>query len=148
VVNIGRMDFAPGAFNIVPARVDMALEFRSAEAGEFERLNAALLNLAEDEAQRFGLELKLESLGKHDPCPMDAGFQEAIAEACDSLGLSHVSLASGAGHDGQSLAGLCPVGMIFVPSAGGASHAPREFTEWEDCVNGANVLLRAVSREE
>jgi acetylornithine deacetylase/succinyl-diaminopimelate desuccinylase-like protein len=39
---------------------------------------------------------------------------------------------------------MCPIGMIFVPSVDGASHAPREFTKWEDCVNGANVLLQAV----
>jgi N-carbamoyl-L-amino-acid hydrolase len=53
---------------------------------------------------------------------------------------------SGAGHDGQSLADMCPVGMIFVPSVDGASHSPREFTKWEDCVNGANVLLQAALR--
>ena len=144
VVNVGRMDFFPGAFNIVPARVDLALEFRSPDAAEFERLNSALLDLARAQASRFDLDLKLESLGRHDPCPMDADFQSAIAAACDSLGLKHVSLASGAGHDGQSLAGLCPVGMLFVPSVNGASHSPREFTEWADCVNGANVLLQAV----
>ncbi len=146
VVNVGRMDFFPGAFNIISARVDLSLEFRSPDAGEFERLNAALLELAQAQASRFGLDLKLESLGKHDPCPMDASFQETIAAACDSLGLSHTSLASGAGHDGQSLAGVCPVGMLFVPSVGGASHSPREFTEWSDCVNGANVLLQTVLR--
>ena len=57
-----------------------------------------------------------------------------------------VSFFSGAGHDAQSLAGVCPVGMVFVPSVGGASHSPREFTRWVDCVNGANVLLQAALR--
>jgi acetylornithine deacetylase/succinyl-diaminopimelate desuccinylase-like protein len=57
-----------------------------------------------------------------------------------------MSLSSGAGHDGQSFDGLCPVGMIFVPSGDGASHSAREFTEWEDCVNGANVLLQTALR--
>jgi N-carbamoyl-L-amino-acid hydrolase len=60
------------------------------------------------------------------------------------LGLSHVALASGAIHDGQAFDGICPIGMIFVPSVDGASHALREFTRWEDCVNGANVLLQTV----
>jgi N-carbamoyl-L-amino-acid hydrolase len=58
------------------------------------------------------------------------------------LGLSHTALASGAGHDAQALAGLCPVGMIFIPSSGG-SHNPNEFAEWQACVNGANLLLQA-----
>jgi len=144
VVNIGKMDFAPGAFNIVPAQVDLALEFRSPDEQEFKRLDAALLLLANTEATRFGLELKFEFLGKHSPSLMSDKVQNAYVEACNELGLSHVFLTSGAGHDGQSLADLCPVGMIFVPSVEGASHSPREFTKWEDCVNGANVLLQAV----
>jgi len=146
VVNIGKMDFAPGAFNIVPARVDVSLEFRSPDEEEFKRLDAALLLLANTEATRFGLELKYENLGKHSPSIMSNNVQQAYAEACDDLGLTHTSLTSGAGHDGQSLADLCPVGMIFVPSVNGTSHSPKEFTKWEDCINGANVLLQAVLR--
>jgi N-carbamoyl-L-amino-acid hydrolase len=146
VVNVGKMEFAPGAFNIVPARVDVSLEFRSPDEDEFKRLDAALLLLANTEAARFGLELKIQFLGKHSPSIMSDVVQNAYASACDDLGLNRVSLTSGAGHDGQSLADLCPVGMIFVPSVDGASHSPREFTEWDDCVNGANVLLQAVLR--
>lgn len=146
VVNVGKMEFAPGAFNIVPAQVDVSLEFRSPDEDEFNRLDKALLELAGREAARFGLDLQTEFLGKHSPSLMDADVRGAFAEACGTLGLSHISLPSGAGHDGQSLADLCPVGMIFVPSVDGASHSPREFTKWEDCVNGANVLLQAVLR--
>ena len=144
VVNVGKMDFTPGAFNIVPARVDVALEFRSPDEEEFKRLNSVLMARAQADAQRFGLELKIEDLGKHSPSIMNDQVQRAYAEACDDLGLKYTSLTSGAGHDGQSLADLCPVGMIFVPSVDGASHSPREFTKWEDCVNGANVLLQTV----
>ena len=144
VVNVGKMDFAPGAFNIVPAQVDVSLEFRSSDEEEFKRLNDALIDLAKAQAARSGLELKIDFLGKHSPSIMSDIVRNAYASACDDLGLNHVSLTSGAGHDGQSLADLCPVGMIFVPSVDGASHSPREFTKWEDCVNGANVLLQAV----
>jgi acetylornithine deacetylase/succinyl-diaminopimelate desuccinylase-like protein len=140
------MDFAPGAFNIVPSKVDVSLEFRSPDEDEFNRLDIALLELAAQEAARFGLELKTEFLGKHSPSLMSDVVRSAFADACDDLGLSHMPLSSGAGHDAQSLADLCPVGMIFVPSVDGASHSPREFTKWEDCVNGANVLLQAALR--
>jgi allantoate deiminase len=105
-----------------------------------------LIQRAQYEAKRFGLELEVKSLGKHSPTLMSEKVQQVFGEACDDLGLSHISLTSGAGHDGQSLDGLCPVGMIFVPSKEGASHSAREFTEWEDCVYGANVLLQAVLR--
>ena len=143
VVNVGDMEFVPGAFNIVPARVDVSLEFRSPDEEEFKQLDTVLLERAQHEAKRFGLELKVESLGRHLPSLMSNEVQHAFSSACDDLGLTHMSLPSGAGHDGQSFDGLCPVGMIFVPSKDGASHSAREFTNWEDCVNGANVLLQA-----
>ena len=54
-----------------------------------------------------------------------------------------MELPSGAGHDAQSLAAITPSGMVFVPAVGGVSHDPAEETAWEDCVNGANVLLNA-----
>lgn len=143
VANVGNMSFSPGAFNIIPASVVVSLEFRAPTASELAQMQAALLERAQVEAAHFGLELKVEFLGTHAPTPMSAKTQQAIASACDALGLTHIPLISGAGHDGQMLATLCPAGMVFVPSAGGASHSPRELTEWQDCVNGANVLLQA-----
>lgn len=71
-------------------------------------------------------------------------FQDAIADASKMLGITHACILSGAGHDAQSMSKICPVGMIFVPSVDGFSHSAREFTEWQDCVNGANVLLQTV----
>lgn len=146
VVNIGDMKFTPGAFNIVPAQVDVLLEFRSAEDPEFDRLDSALLALAHQEANRFGLDLEADFRGKHNPTPMSDSVQHAFVDSCNALHLTHTSLVSGAGHDGQSFAGICPMGMIFVPSVNGTSHSPHEFTKWEDCVNGANVLLHTALR--
>lgn len=144
VVNVGNMNFSPGAFNTVPAQVDVSLEFRSSDEDKFKWMDSLLLGHAREAANRFGLELNVESLGRHSPSLMDAHVQSVFASSCDDLGLTHTSLSSGAGHDGQSFDGLCPAGMIFVPSKDGASHSPREFTEWKDCANGANVLLQTV----
>jgi len=146
VANVGDMDVVPGAFNIVPARVTLALEFRAPEPEPFRRLEEALLERARAEAQRFGLALEVERRGWLDPAPMSEPARRACAEAAGALGLTHISLFSGAGHDAQVLALVCPAGMIFVPSVGGASHSPREFTRWQDCVNGVNVLLHAALR--
>jgi beta-ureidopropionase / N-carbamoyl-L-amino-acid hydrolase len=145
-VNVGKMEFTPGAFNTVPAQVDVSLEFRSADNSEFDRLDAALLAAARSEATRFGLDLKADFRGRHSPTPMSDVVQRMFADSCDVLGLSHTSLISGAGHDGESFAGVCPTGMIFVPSVNGTSHSPQEFTKWDDCVNGTNVLLQTVLR--
>jgi N-carbamoyl-L-amino-acid hydrolase len=145
-VNIGDMKFSPGAFNIIPARAELALEFRAPEADVFGRLEEALLERARVEAERFGLGLEVEWLGKCDPAPMSRVAQRAFVEAADALQLGHIHLASGAGHDAQSLVDVCPIGMVFVPSAEGASHSAREFTKWEHCVSGANVLLQGALR--
>jgi beta-ureidopropionase / N-carbamoyl-L-amino-acid hydrolase len=64
----------------------------------------------------------------------------------DDLGLRHLALPSGAGHDAQELARIAPMGMIFIPSVGGISHSPKEYSRPEDVANGANVLLQAVLR--
>jgi N-carbamoyl-L-amino-acid hydrolase len=141
--NIGFLRLEPGAFNVVPARAELSLEYRSTDFSTMERLGKALLACAQDQATRYGLGLETHFLGQHKPAPMNLLAQHAIANACQTLGLSYSELPSGAGHDAQSLAELYPAGMIFVPSAAGASHSAREFTPWQDCLNGANTLLQA-----
>ena len=146
VANVGQMNFKPGVFNIVPAEAIMALEYRAPEVETLHRLGQALIEGARSEAARYGLGLEIEELGEYPPSPLSQEVQSAIAEAADSLGLNHIAMTSMAGHDAQSFAGLCPVGMIFVPSVDGASHSAREFTAWENCVHGANVLLQTALR--
>ena len=76
----------------------------------------------------------------------DPRVRQVLEEAVHSLDLSSISMPSGAGHDAQNLARICPTGMIFVPSVRGVSHSPREFTRAEDVENGVNVLLQAILR--
>ncbi len=143
VINIGQMTFKPGAFNIIPGLAEFALEFRSPEAGQLNDLEKSLLGLADLIGRQYGLKLTVERMGECLPAPMSLKARAAITTAADSLALTHTALHSGAGHDAQSLAALTEAGMIFIPSRNGISHAPEEYSVWEDCVNGANVLLRA-----
>lgn len=145
-VNVGDMRFQPGAFNIVPERVVLLLEFRAPDSLRLDRLEEALLGRARQEAKRFGLDLSVERLPRVEPAVMSPQIQDAFSTTAQALGLSYLPLVSYAGHDGQSLAQVCPAGMIFVPSLGGASHSSRELTPWKDCVNGANLLLGAALR--
>ena len=143
VVNVGNMEFEPGAFNVVPQVVTVALEFRADDDDKLDEMETALLKQASVQAQRFRLDLETEFLDNVGTARMNEEVREAFANASERLSLKHTYLPSGAGHDGQALARICPTGMIFVPSVGGFSHSSKEFTEWEDCVNGANVLLHA-----
>jgi N-carbamoyl-L-amino-acid hydrolase len=143
VVTVGSVTLEPGAFNVVPGRARLALEFRSPDAARLAALEGELLELAGHEAEAYGLDLEIVLVGRWEPAPLDSTVRAAIGRAAQELGLSTLELASGAGHDAQALAGVTRAGMIFVPSTGGVSHQPAEHTEWSDCVNGANVLLGA-----
>lgn len=146
VVNCGIVEVKPGAFNIVPERARLALEFRHHDTGTMEAMREALLNLALHVAELEGLGLEIEQTDYHEPAPTHRGVISAVEEACDALGLRHMRLASYAGHDTQVMAEITKAGMFFVPSVGGASHSPRELTHEEDCINAGNVLLHTVLR--
>ena len=144
VATVGRMAFQPGAFNVVPEAVTVCVDFRADEEAKLDAMAAMLRQQARDSAGQFGLDLEIQHLDSTAPAHMDKQVQDAIAGACKSLGLRHMFLPSGAGHDAQCLADICPTGMMLVPSVGGFSHSAREFTEWQHCVSGCNVLLHAV----
>ncbi|MEO7294305.1 MAG: M20/M25/M40 family metallo-hydrolase, partial [Ginsengibacter sp.] len=71
-------------------------------------------------------------------------IQEIIKTSAKNLGLTYKVMQSGAGHDAQEMAQLTPSGMIFIPSVGGISHSPKEFSKSVDMTNGANVLLQSI----
>jgi len=143
VATVGNIETEPGSFNVVPGRASLRLECRSLDHDEQDALEDALTARARAEAERHGLEVTVERLGRWEPAPTDVAIQEAFERAAAALGLTSMRMPSGAGHDAQALAAITPAGMVFVPSEGGVSHDPSEHTRWEDCVNGANVLLNA-----
>jgi len=146
VANVGNMEFRPGVMNVVPKQVNVLLEIRSVDGERLNGLKSTLIDQAHNDAKRFDLDLEVITLGESEPATMSPPVQTAIRSSAEALGLRHMSMSSGAGHDAQLLSGITPTGMIFVPSIGGVSHSPLEFTEWEDCINGANVLLGATLR--
>jgi N-carbamoyl-L-amino-acid hydrolase len=144
VMNVGQVLAQPGAFNIVPAEVRFALEFRHGSVAQLDEMESALFSLARDTAQAYGLTLDIEPVGSYSPAIMDAHLMTTIEQAADQLGLSHTRLLSFAGHDAQSISAIAPASMIFVPSRDGISHNPLEYTAPEYVVAGANVLLTTV----
>src|SRR5262245_43357643 len=143
VATVGRIELEPGAFNVVPGRARVSLEFRAGSSDELDRLERRLLDEAGAVARAHGLGLDVRPVGRWQPTPLDTTVRAAVPDAARDLGLSTLELPSGAGHDAQALAHITRSGMIFVPSTGGLSHQPHEHTPWKDCVNGANVLLHA-----
>lgn len=144
VGTVGRLHVEPNSPNVVPGRVGLSVEFRD--------LFEATLQAMGDELRARAARIAAESrttitatLATTNPAaPAHAGVQAAIGRSADVAGLEARRLPSGAGHDAQMVAALCPMGMIFVPSVGGISHSPKELTSWDDCARGAAVLLGAV----
>ena len=144
VGTVGQIRAEPGAPNVIPGRVTMSLELRDLDAPKVRRLYDAIAGEARRLGEQSGTTFAFAPLTDHGPALCDARMQRVVGEAARGLALSTRTLPSGAGHDAQEMARLGPTGMIFVPSMGGISHSPREFTRPEDCTNGANVLLHAV----
>ena len=143
-MNCGVIKTSPGAFNIVPGRVKLALEFRHASQEHLDAMETTLIALAHDAAQVHGLRLDVTPLGGVEPAQFDDRVVGAIESAADRLDLSHMRLVSFSGHDAQSLSRVTPAAMIFVPSVNGISHSPKEYTRDEDVVNGASALLHTL----
>jgi N-carbamoyl-L-amino-acid hydrolase len=125
--------------------VVLSLEIRDLDAQKISDVYAAIRTEAAKIAQARETPIGFTELQvASEPAPTDERMRRIIARSADSLGLTHKLMPSGAGHDAQDMTHIAPTGMIFVPSAGGVSHSPKEFTSSKDMANGVNVLLQTV----
>ena len=145
VGTVGRIQAFPGATNVIAGRVECTLELRDLDGEKLGRLMAEI----RQEAGRIG---KMNattfsfrpSSTDHKAALSDAAVRGFIGQAARQLGLSTKVMPSGAGHDAQNMARIGPMGMIFIPSVGGISHSPKEYSTPKDIENGVNTLLHAV----
>jgi N-carbamoyl-L-amino-acid hydrolase len=145
VGTVGRIKAEPGAPNVIPGKVIMSLELRDLSASKIASLFQKIKKEAEAIAEKTGTQISFSPIeATAVPSPTDASITKIIAEAADEIGLSYLIMPSGAGHDAQSMAKITPTGMIFIPSVGGVSHSPKEFSHAKDIANGANVLLHSI----
>ena len=144
VGTVGHLEVSPNATNVIPGEVRMAIELRDLSSAKLERLGEKIKARAAAIASETRTEIWMTPAGHMDPALAAPEVQRAIEGASSRLGLESRHLPSGAGHDAQMMATLMPMGMIFVPSVGGISHSPKELTSWQDCANGANMLLETV----
>jgi N-carbamoyl-L-amino-acid hydrolase len=145
VGTVGRITAEPGAPNVIPGRVVMSLELRDLSAEKIKSLFERIQEEAKAIEQKTGAKITFTPIDANSiPALTDERLRKIIAESARELGLSYQFMPSGAGHDAQDMARIAPTGMIFVPSVGGISHSPKEYTRPEDMANGANVLLQAI----
>lgn len=144
VATVGKITASPGAPNVIPGRVVASLDVRDLDTAKIDevlkQLREAVKQIEKDTGTKFQFTETSNSL----PALSDDRFKSIIQRAAKDLGLSTMLLPSGAGHDAQEIADICPIGMIFIPSRGGISHSPKEFSHPADITNGANVLLASL----
>lgn len=144
VATNGKIKAEPGAPNVIPGKVEMTLEIRDLDFEKmlsvFEKIKTAAIAIEKE----TGVSISYSPLNEDIPAVTDKRIQTLIAASAKELGLSSKYMPSGAGHDTQDMARIAPTGMVFVPSKGGISHSPHEYTSPQDMANGASVLLQTI----
>ncbi|MGF1516079.1 MAG: Zn-dependent hydrolase [Elainellaceae cyanobacterium] len=146
VATVGSMVLTPNVVNTVPGRVELTVDMRDLSNESLDRMAAMLEEEAGAIAAETQTDIRITPQLRNEPVPVSPHVYNAIAQVCGDLGLDAQPLPSRASHDAQIMASLTDMGMIFVPSQGGISHAETEYTTPEQCVAGANVLLNTLLR--
>lgn len=141
---VGCLQAYPGSRNVIPGEVRMTLDFRHLEPARLDSMINEVRGVIDATCAKHGLSFELTPTADFPPLYFEQGCVEAVRGAAQSLGLSHMDIVSGAGHDAIFLAELGPAGMIFVPCEGGISHNEIENAAPADLAAGCAVLLRAM----
>ena len=144
VATVGRMTVTPNTTNVIPGQVVLTVDLRDLDGAKVEHFTQRFEGLGREIGAATRTTFAFTRTVDSAPAVSDPKVMGWIDGAAGSLNLTRQRMPSGAGHDAQEVAHIAPMAMIFVPSVGGISHSPREFTKPEDVVNGANVLLNAV----
>ena len=141
VGTLGVVQVKPGAVNVIPGFVHLEAEFRDLEMSRLEDTEERFLAACREIASQTHTSIEVRRQEIVQSAPTAARYRETIERVAAGLGYSTMPVPSGAGHDAQAMAQITDIGMIFVPSKAGISHAIEEFSSEEDCARGANVLL-------
>jgi len=144
VATVGRMEVLPNSPNAIPGQVTFTIDFRDLSDATLEAMERDIRGRIDAILVDTGITAQMRRVSEYAPAAAAEAWQDAVEEAARAEGLASVRMPSGAGHDAGMMALVGPMGMIFVPSAGGISHSPEEWTSWEDCARGAQVLLGAI----
>lgn len=144
VGTVGKMNVFPNGTNIVPARVEMGIDIRDVKYENMEVLKNEIINKLKEIERKYNVKTEVTLPPTHSPESLSPEVVKAIEKSTKQLVIQSMRMNSGAGHDAQNMSEKVKTGMIFVPSVKGISHAPMEWTEWEDIENGVRVLVETL----
>ena len=145
VGTVGRIQAFPGVSNVVPGKVVLGLEIRDLSNDKMDMLISKIKDRSNEIGLKYGTTFSFIPLSATaSPALTTIKIQDIIEKKSHELGYTTLRMPSGAGHDSQDMALLGPIGMIFIPSKGGISHSPEEYSTFEQMANGTNVLLNTI----
>lgn len=144
VATVGRCEFHPNLVNVVPSTVTITVDLRNTDELALQQAEAVFAALCDQFAAEEGVTIEARSLARFEPVEFHPAQVDLVERTAQQLGHSTRRMPSGAGHDAQMLARVCPAAMIFVPSVNGLSHNIAEYTHPHDITAGADVLLQVV----
>ncbi len=144
VGTVGKISASPNASNVIAGQTELIAEWRSVDPTLLAELAARFEEQVHDIAARRNLHLRYHALSDTEPIQVPQQVQHLLIQSCATLGLQAHLLPSGAGHDTNHIAVLAPAGMLFIPSRGGRSHCPEEWSELEAIVQGTQVMAQAL----
>ena len=144
VATVGRLELHPDLVNVVAGSAVLTVDLRNTDESLLQGAEADLAGFVDDLAAAEGVEITDRSLARFEPVVFDERVVDIVAATAERLGHTVNRMPSGAGHDAQMLARVCPTGMVFVPSRDGISHNPAEHTDADDLMAGADVLLQVM----
>jgi N-carbamoyl-L-amino-acid hydrolase len=142
-LTVGKVELKPGNPHTIPGEVIFTLVGRDSSEDTMRDLGDSCRRTLSAIARRHKLMFEYEQISWLEPVACSQEMVELLEQQAEQAGIDYVRMPSGAGHDTQFMAGITQAGMIFVPSVGGVSHAPDEWTHWSDVELGSNLLLQA-----
>ena len=144
VATTGIVRNTPNVFNVVPGETMLGLDIRGIDKASRERVVQNAEEKAKTIAEKRGLKCEISRVSESDPVKLDGELQKKLCKVAEGLGIPHIVMPSGAGHDAMFFTAICPVGMIFIPCKEGISHNKDEHAEIEDILTGCKVLLEYI----
>ena len=144
VCTVGKIDIHPNLTNVVPAKATLTLDVRNTDESLLKQAESRIADFLTEIATKEGVKITSRQLARFEPVIFDDEVINIVESIAKQQGNTVQRMPSGAGHDAQMLARICPSGMIFVPSVKGISHNPSEFTESVDLEAGANIILHTM----
>ncbi|WP_096697390.1 Zn-dependent hydrolase [Polaromonas sp. AER18D-145] len=144
LATVGALRLSPNLINVIAQKAVFTVDLRNTDSAALAQAEADLHAYVQQAARAEGVRISSRALARFEPVDFDPMVVDLVEQHAQALGCSHQRMPSGAGHDAQMLARVCPSAMIFVPSAGGLSHNVREHTEPADLQRGAQLLLQVV----